>query len=157
LSGINISTFEDLAKADYDKVKTALDAAGYKYMDPAGWIEQAALASKGDIEGLQKLQEALKGGRKTAWKLVGQQKHLPNQRGDAFVGNWSCPWGIYADKQTHLDFIVHVIYHYAGLHSAGIVGHTLRRADGGRACGGGYQGACYADSPANPDLLSRAD
>jgi predicted flap endonuclease-1-like 5' DNA nuclease len=66
LSGINISTFEDLAKADYDKVKTALDAAGYKYMDPAGWIEQAALASKGDIEGLQKLQEALKGGRKTA-------------------------------------------------------------------------------------------
>jgi len=66
LAGIDISTFESLAKADYGKVKAALDAAGYKYMDPAGWIEQAALASKGDTEGLKKLQEALKGGRKAA-------------------------------------------------------------------------------------------
>jgi predicted flap endonuclease-1-like 5' DNA nuclease len=66
LAGIDISTFESLAKADYGKVKAALDAAGYKYMDPAGWIEQAALAEKGDTEGLKKLQDSLKGGRKTA-------------------------------------------------------------------------------------------
>jgi predicted flap endonuclease-1-like 5' DNA nuclease len=66
LAGIDISTFEALAKADYAKVKAALDAAGYKYMDPAGWIEQAALAAKGDIEGLKKLQDSLKGGRRVA-------------------------------------------------------------------------------------------
>jgi predicted flap endonuclease-1-like 5' DNA nuclease len=66
LAGMGISTFESLAKADYDKVKTALDAAGYKYMDPAGWIEQAALAAKGDTEGLKKLQDSLKGGHKAA-------------------------------------------------------------------------------------------
>jgi len=66
LAGIGISTFESLAKADYDKVKAALDTAGYKYMDPAGWIEQSALAAKGDTEGLKKLQDSLKGGRKAA-------------------------------------------------------------------------------------------
>jgi predicted flap endonuclease-1-like 5' DNA nuclease len=64
LAGIDISTFESLANADYDKVKTALDTAGYKYMDPTGWIEQAALAAKGDTEELKKLQNSLKGGRK---------------------------------------------------------------------------------------------
>lgn len=66
LAGIGISTFESLANADHGKVKTALDAAGYKYMDPVGWIEQAALAAKGDTEGLKKLQDSLKGGRKVA-------------------------------------------------------------------------------------------
>jgi predicted flap endonuclease-1-like 5' DNA nuclease len=66
LAGIDISTFASLATADYYKVKAALDAAGYKYMDPSGWIEQAALAAKGDTEGLKKLQDALKGGRKAA-------------------------------------------------------------------------------------------
>jgi large subunit ribosomal protein L17 len=66
LAGIGISTFESLAKADHGTVKAALDAAGYKYMDPAGWIEQATLAAKGDTEGLKKLQDSLKGGRKAA-------------------------------------------------------------------------------------------
>jgi hypothetical protein len=33
-------------------------------MDPEGWIEQAKLAARGDMEGLNKLQEELKGGRK---------------------------------------------------------------------------------------------
>jgi predicted flap endonuclease-1-like 5' DNA nuclease len=66
LAGIGITTFESLAKADHDKVKAALDGAGYKYMDPAGWIEQADLAAKGDTEGLKKLQDSLKGGRKAA-------------------------------------------------------------------------------------------
>ena len=65
LAGINITTFDDLAKADYAHLKTALDAAGYKYMDPAGWIDQARFAAKGDMVGLKKLQDTLKGGRKT--------------------------------------------------------------------------------------------
>ena len=64
LAGIGITSFQGLASADYTHVKDALDAAGYKYMDPAGWIEQAALAARGDREGLAKLQAALKGGRK---------------------------------------------------------------------------------------------
>ena len=66
LAGIGITSFEALAKADFATIKTALDAAGYKYMDPAGWIEQAALAAKGDFDGLKKLQDNLKGGRKVA-------------------------------------------------------------------------------------------
>jgi hypothetical protein len=33
-------------------------------MDPQGWIEQARLAAQGDWEGLKKLQDELKGGRR---------------------------------------------------------------------------------------------
>lgn len=66
LAGVGITTFEGLAKADPAQLRSALDAAGYKYMEPAGWIEQAAFAAKGDTEGLKKLQDSLKGGRKAA-------------------------------------------------------------------------------------------
>ncbi len=64
LEGIGITTFKGLAEADLGKLREALDSAGYRYMEPAGWVEQAALAARGDTEGLQKLQETLKGGRK---------------------------------------------------------------------------------------------
>lgn len=64
LEGIGITTFQQLAVSDLGKLREALDGAGYKYMEPAGWVEQAALAAKGDAEGLQKLQDTLKGGRK---------------------------------------------------------------------------------------------
>jgi hypothetical protein len=33
-------------------------------MDSAGWIDQAALAAKGDMAGLKKMQEEMKGGRR---------------------------------------------------------------------------------------------
>jgi predicted flap endonuclease-1-like 5' DNA nuclease len=66
LTGIGIKTFEDLATADPVKVKAALDGAGYAYMEPAGWIDQAVLAARGDQAGLKKLQDAQKGGRKVA-------------------------------------------------------------------------------------------
>jgi predicted flap endonuclease-1-like 5' DNA nuclease len=66
LAGMGISTFAALAQADPAKLREALDAAGYTYMEPAGWMEQAALAAAGDQEGLKKLQETLKGGRKAA-------------------------------------------------------------------------------------------
>ncbi len=66
LNGLGITTFKGLAEADLGKLREALDAAGYKYMEPAGWVEQAALAAAGDAEGLKKLQETLKGGRKLA-------------------------------------------------------------------------------------------
>jgi predicted flap endonuclease-1-like 5' DNA nuclease len=64
LAGIGVTTFDELAKAEYGSLKAALDAAGYQYMDPAGWIDQAVLAAKGDMEGLKKHQDTLKGGRK---------------------------------------------------------------------------------------------
>ena len=64
LAGIGITTFAGLATAEYDKVRAALDEAGYKYMEPAGWIEQASMAARGDVEGLKNLQASLKGGRK---------------------------------------------------------------------------------------------
>jgi hypothetical protein len=35
-----------------------------QYMNPEGWIQQAKLAAQGDTEGLAKLQDELKGGRK---------------------------------------------------------------------------------------------
>lgn len=64
LEGIGITTFQQLAEADLARLREALDGAGYKYMEPVGWVEQAALAAKGDWDGLKKLQATLKGGRK---------------------------------------------------------------------------------------------
>jgi predicted flap endonuclease-1-like 5' DNA nuclease len=64
LEGIGITTFAALAKSDSAQVQEALNAAGYKYMDPRGWIEQADLVAKGDSERLKKLQDLLKGGRR---------------------------------------------------------------------------------------------
>ena len=64
LTGIGIVSFADLAGADAAKVQETLDAAGMQYMKPEGWIEQAKLAAAGDTEGLAKLQDELKGGRR---------------------------------------------------------------------------------------------
>ena len=57
-------TFADLAKADSAEVDKVLDANRLQMMDSAGWIEQAKLAATGDLEGLARLQDELKGGRK---------------------------------------------------------------------------------------------
>ena len=64
LTEAGYATFAELAAADADKVRAALKDAGLHMMDPAGWIEQAELAAKGDMEGLAKLQDELKGGRR---------------------------------------------------------------------------------------------
>ena len=64
LHGIGITSFADLASADAATVQETLDAAGMQYMRPEGWIEQARLAAAGDKEGLAKLQDELKGGRR---------------------------------------------------------------------------------------------
>jgi predicted flap endonuclease-1-like 5' DNA nuclease len=65
LSDNGIPTFAALAEADLDKLRELLAGAGYQYMEPAGWVNQAKLAVAGDTEGLQKLQDELKGGRYT--------------------------------------------------------------------------------------------
>jgi len=64
LNEAGITTFADLAAADDAEVDKILDAAGLQMMDSAGWIEQAKLAAKGDMESLAKLQDELKGGRR---------------------------------------------------------------------------------------------
>ncbi len=64
LNEAGIQSFSDLAGANANDVEKSLDAAGLQMMDPAGWIEQAKLAAKGDTEGLKKLQDELKGGRR---------------------------------------------------------------------------------------------
>jgi hypothetical protein len=64
LNEAGIHTFADLAKAQAGDVQKVLDSAGLQMMNPAGWIEQAKLAARGDMAGLAKLQEELKGGRK---------------------------------------------------------------------------------------------
>lgn len=65
LKEAGITTFAALAEADPAKVQEVLNAAGLQMMNPAGWIEQAKLAARGDHEGLKKLQDELKGGRRT--------------------------------------------------------------------------------------------
>jgi len=64
LNEAGITTFAGLAVANPADVEKILSAAGLQMMNPEGWIEQAALAAKGDWEGLEKLQGELKGGRR---------------------------------------------------------------------------------------------
>ena len=64
LKDAGIASFADLAAANAAEVQKALDAAGLQMMNPEGWIEQAKLAAKGDMDELKKLQDELKGGRR---------------------------------------------------------------------------------------------
>ena len=64
LNEAGITTFADLAKADAAEVDKVLDENRLQMLDSAGWIEQAKLAAAGDMEGLAKLQDELKGGRR---------------------------------------------------------------------------------------------
>ena len=64
LKEAGITTFSGLAAANSADVQKALNDTGLQMMNPEGWIEQASLAAKGDWEGLERLQNELKGGRK---------------------------------------------------------------------------------------------
>lgn len=64
LNEAGIVTFADLARAKAAEIDKVLDAAGLQMMESTGWIDQAKLAARGDMEGLAKLQDELKGGRK---------------------------------------------------------------------------------------------
>jgi predicted flap endonuclease-1-like 5' DNA nuclease len=64
LNDAGIRTFAGLAAANAADIQKTLSAAGLPMMNPEGWIEQASLAAKGDWAGLEKLQGALKGGRR---------------------------------------------------------------------------------------------
>ncbi|RJP53203.1 MAG: hypothetical protein C4583_05200 [Anaerolineaceae bacterium] len=64
LKAAGILSFDDLAHASPDKVNDLLKSAKLGMMDSAGWIEQAKLAAKGDVDGLKKMQDEMKGGRR---------------------------------------------------------------------------------------------
>jgi predicted flap endonuclease-1-like 5' DNA nuclease len=64
LNAAGIFTFAQLANTPVADLQAVLDKAGLRLGDPATWPEQAALAAKGDLVGLQALQDSLKGGRK---------------------------------------------------------------------------------------------
>jgi hypothetical protein len=66
LNEAGIHSFADLANADAAEVDKVLDANGLQMLDSEGWIEQAKLAAAGDTEGLAKLQDELKGGRRAS-------------------------------------------------------------------------------------------
>jgi large subunit ribosomal protein L21 len=66
LTEAGYASFADLAKADHVEVDKILDANKLQMLDSAGWIDQAKLAAAGDMEGLTKLQDELKGGRKAS-------------------------------------------------------------------------------------------
>jgi len=64
LKAAGITTFAQLAQADLGQVQEILTAAKLRLADPATWAEQARLAAAGDWDGLEALQNQLKGGRR---------------------------------------------------------------------------------------------
>jgi large subunit ribosomal protein L17 len=63
LKEAGIASFDDLAHANAAKIQETLKAAGLSMMNAEGWIEQAKLATKDDMDGLKKMQDEMKGGR----------------------------------------------------------------------------------------------
>jgi predicted flap endonuclease-1-like 5' DNA nuclease len=64
LKAAGISTYAQLAAAEAGHLKQILEGAGYAYMDPASWPEQAKLLAEGRMEEFKTLTANLKGGRK---------------------------------------------------------------------------------------------
>lgn len=65
LNDAGISSWEDLANAELDKLRDILAAAGSRYAvhDPGTWAKQSALCVKGDWDELKAYQDALDGGK----------------------------------------------------------------------------------------------
>jgi predicted flap endonuclease-1-like 5' DNA nuclease/predicted nucleic-acid-binding Zn-ribbon protein len=64
LQEAGITTFTRLAATEPARLLEILHAAGLRLGDPTTWPEQARLAAAGDWEGLKRLQEGLKAGRR---------------------------------------------------------------------------------------------
>ena len=66
LNESGISSFAQLAAARPEELGAMMKAAGLRIpADPASWPQQARLAAAGEWDALQKMQDRLKGGRKT--------------------------------------------------------------------------------------------
>jgi predicted flap endonuclease-1-like 5' DNA nuclease len=66
LNSAGITTFAQLAQTSPARLEEILKAANLRLADPTSWPEQAQLAASGDMQGLQALQDRLKGGRHQA-------------------------------------------------------------------------------------------
>lgn len=64
LHAAGITTFAQLAASDPARLLEIIHAAGLRLGDPTTWPEQARLAAAGDWDGLKRLQDSLKGGRR---------------------------------------------------------------------------------------------
>jgi len=64
LQAAGILTFAQLAATDVSRLEELVRSAGYRYMDPTTWPDQAKLAAAGDWDGLKKLTDELRGGRR---------------------------------------------------------------------------------------------
>ncbi len=66
LQEAGITTFAQIAEADAEELEQLIRGAGVRIIPgaPTTWPEQAKLAATGDWEGLDRLQDALKGGRR---------------------------------------------------------------------------------------------
>jgi predicted flap endonuclease-1-like 5' DNA nuclease len=60
-----ISTFAQMAESEVTVLQQILDDAGIRLGDPTTWPQQAKLASSGDWDALEKLQDELLGGRQS--------------------------------------------------------------------------------------------
>ena len=65
LQDAGITTFAELAETATERLDEIVDAAGLTFADVSTWPEQARLAAAEDWEALEKLQEELKGGRRS--------------------------------------------------------------------------------------------
>jgi len=64
LYAAGIRTYAALAQAAPDRLREILEAAKLRLLAPDTWPEQAGYLMRGDLDGLQALQESLKGGRR---------------------------------------------------------------------------------------------
>ena len=65
LNDAGIFTFAQLADANEEQLTQAVEDAGMRFAPSLPtWAEQAGYADKGDWDGLQTLQDSLKGGRR---------------------------------------------------------------------------------------------
>jgi predicted flap endonuclease-1-like 5' DNA nuclease len=64
LNQAGIMTFQQMVDAGAEKLESILDQAGLQMLNADTWPEQAKLAADGDFEGLKKLQDELKGGKR---------------------------------------------------------------------------------------------
>lgn len=63
LQAAGITTFNQLAATDTDRLRDILQKGGIRLADPSTWAEQARLAAAGDQAGLKALQDRLNAGR----------------------------------------------------------------------------------------------
>lgn len=66
LSDAGIQTYAQLAATQVETLRSILESAGLRFIDPESWIEQASLLSEGKSEEFEALKSRLRGGRRVS-------------------------------------------------------------------------------------------